>query len=194
MEITEINMILLVASTLLLLVLLIICCGMLWYLIRQNRALETLIAAMQRKRSAPVVTLPETTSPKTENAQSLAQPEVMHPAPECHRTVDVLQDRTDIRRNMEAIGEKYGLDSITLASPDGLVIGSSDPDAVPIAAQYSHMMKRGIKPEDSRMRVFEMHYRGSPLIGIIRVDHPLDTPWLSSIEEDIRKILNLWLS
>jgi hypothetical protein len=194
MEITEINMILLVTATLLLLILLIVCCGMLWYLIRQNRAMETLMATMQRKQPVPVTTPPETASPQTEKGQSLAQPGAMRPAPECHRTVDILQDRTNINRNMEAIGEKYGMDSITLASPDGLVIGSSDPDAVAIAAHYSHMIKLGIKPEDSRMQVFEMHYRGSPLIGIVRVDHPLDAPWLLSIEEDIRKILNLWLS
>jgi hypothetical protein len=94
---------------------------------------------------------------------------------------------------MEALNQKYGLESITLASPDGFVIASSDPDARQIAARYSHMAKKGMKPEDSRIQVFEMYYRGSPLTGIIRTNHPIPATWLSSIEEDARKILNWWL-
>lgn len=188
MEITEINTILLLTATLLLLILLITISGMFWYLIRVNRGIQTLIAAMRNKQSVPVTRSPEDSSPQKGDERPLTSP-----AQECHRTVDILQDRTDIQRNMEALGEKYGLDSITLASPDGLVIASSDPDADQTAAQYSHMMKEGTKPEDSRIQLFEMHYRGSPLIGIIRVDRPLPATWLSSIEEDARKILNWWL-
>jgi hypothetical protein len=58
METTEINLILLLTTTLLVLVLLITCFGMLMYLIRVNRGLETLIAAMKRSRSGPVVRSP----------------------------------------------------------------------------------------------------------------------------------------
>ena len=188
METTEINSILLLTTTLLVLVLLITCFGMLIYLIRVNRGMETLIAAMKRSRSGPVVRSPEPGSPQKEDGRP-----VISPAPECHRDIDILENGSDIRLNMEALNQKYGLESITLASPDGLVIASSDPDARQIAARYSHMTKEGMKPEDSRIQVFEMYYRGSPLTGIIRVDHPLPATWLSSIEEDARKILNWWL-
>jgi len=189
MEITETNTILLLGGSILLLILLITCFGMFWYLIRVNRGIETLIATMRRQQSPSGTRSPEATSLQEGDVRP-----VIRAAPECHRTVEIFQDRSDIRRSMEALTDKYSLDSITLASPDGFVIASSDPDADQIAAQYSHMIKKGTKPEDSRTQVFEMHYRGSPLIGIIRVDHPLPATWLSSIEEDARKILNWWLS
>lgn len=188
MEITEINSILLLTTTLLVLVLLITCFGMLMYLIRVNRGMEALIAGMKRSRTSPVARSTEPGPVQKDQGDP-----VTAPAPECHRDVDILENNSDIRRNMEALNKKYGLGSITLASPDGLVIASSDPDAQQIAARYSHMMIKGLKPEDARIQVFEMYYRGSPITGIIRVDHPLPAAWLSSIEEDARKILNWWL-
>jgi hypothetical protein len=187
MEITEINSILLLTTMLLVLVLLITCFGMLMYLIRVNRGMEALIAGMKRSRTGPVERSPEPGPQKDEGVPVTA------PAPECHRDVDILENSSDIRQNMEALNKKYGLGSITLASPDGLVIASSDPDAQQIAARYSHMKKKGLKPEDARIQVFDMYYRGSPITGIIRVNHPLPASWLSSIEEDTRKILNWWL-
>jgi hypothetical protein len=189
MEITEMNTILLLTASILLLILLITCFGMFWCLIRINRGMETMIAAMRRQQSPSGTRPPEATSLQEGDVRP-----VPCAAPECHRTVEIFRDCSDIGRSMEALTEKYSLDSITLASPDGLVIASSDPDADQIAAQYSHMMKKGTKPEDPRTQVFEMHYRGSPLVGIIRVGHPLPATWLSSIEEDARKILNWWLS
>jgi hypothetical protein len=189
METIDSNMILLLGEFILIAVLLIIGFVILWYIIQVQRRLDTLIAITQRQRPAPAMKPAEAgPSIKEDVNQNVAA------TPYCNHIVDVLEDRTDIRKNMESLGKKYGLESITLSSPDGLVIASSDPDASEIAAQYSHKVRLGIKPEDSRVQVFEMHYRGSPLIGIIRSDRPLPAGWLSPLEEDVKKILNWWLS
>jgi hypothetical protein len=188
MEITGINSILLLITIVLVLVLLITCFCMFVYLIRVNRSMKTLITALNRSGTGTVGRPPEAAAPPGEDDLP-----VTPPVPACHRDVDILEDHTNIRRNMEALNQKYGLESITLASPDGLVVASSDEDAHQIAAQFSHMTKKGMKQEDSRIQVFEMYYRGSPLTGIIRTNHPIPDTWLSSIEEDARKILNWWL-
>lgn len=188
METTDLNMILLLGETLLLLVLLICCFGILLYLIRVQHSMETLIAMVQKQYSISITRPAD--HPLKEKDNSFTQ---APPIPENHAFIDILEDRTDIRRNMEALSKKYGLMAITIASPDGLVVASSDPDASTIAAKYSHMNRTGAKPQDPRVQLFEMHYRGSPLIGIIRGEHPLSPAWLSSLEEDAKKILNVWL-
>jgi hypothetical protein len=112
---------------------------------------------------------------------------------ECHHDVDIFKAYSDIGDNMKALKKKYELDSITLASEDGLVIASSDLEGSRLAAEYSQIMKKLQEPVDCRIHLLKMHYRGSPLIMIIRTEKPLPPVWLSSIEDDVRKILNMWL-
>jgi hypothetical protein len=189
MEITEIHIIII-----LLIILLFTSFFLLWYLTRLNRGMEMLIAAIRRQWLFHDSKLTEDASTQKGEGHPLSQNAVTSSRPDAHREVDILQEGSDIRRTMDALREKYGLESITLASTDGLVIASSDRDAAKIAAQYIHVMKKGMKMEDSRIQVFEMYYRGSPIIGIVRSDRPLPSTRLSSIEDDTRKILNSWLS
>lgn len=113
--------------------------------------------------------------------------------PECHHDIDILRTTSDIGENMKALKEKYRLDSITLASEDGLVIASSELEGSRLSAEYSEIMKKMQEPADSRIHLLKMHYRGSPVIMVLQTDKPLPPVWLSSIEDDARKILNIWL-
>ncbi len=112
---------------------------------------------------------------------------------ECHHEIDIFKSYSDIGENMKALKKKYGLDSITLASEDGLVIASSDPEGSRLAAEYSQIIKKLQEPAGSRIHLLKMHYRGSPLIMVIQTEKPLPPVWFSSIEDDARKILNIWL-
>lgn len=96
-------------------------------------------------------------------------------------------------KNMKALAEKYYLDSITLATADGLVVASSGADAQADAAQYSHMYKKGEILDNPKVQLFGLSHQGSSLIGIIKKKQSIPDYWTKMIEEDTKKILNWWL-
>ena len=177
-------------AILLLISLLIIFFVILWYLIRVMRVDREVAGVLPR--SAAEGSSP-TGMPDEVVSGGGVCPAPASSIPECHHEIDILKADSDIRENMNALKQKYRLDSITLASEDGLVIASSDQEGGRIAAENSQIMKKMQKPEDDRVHLFRMYYRGSPLIVVIRAEKPLSPVWLSSIEDDARKILNWWL-
>jgi hypothetical protein len=113
--------------------------------------------------------------------------------PQVPRSIEILEDRSDMMKNMQALAEKYYLDSITLATTDGLVVASSGSNAQTDAAQYSHMYKKGETLDDPKVQLFGLNHQGSSLIGIIKKKQSIPDYWAKMIEDDTKKILNWWL-
>jgi hypothetical protein len=113
--------------------------------------------------------------------------------PQVPRCIEILEDRSDMMKNMQALAEKYYLDSITLATTDGLVVASSGSNAQTDAAQYSHMYKKGETLDDPKVQLFGLNHQGSSLIGIIKKKQSIPDYWAKMIEDDTKKILNWWL-
>jgi hypothetical protein len=75
----------------------------------------------------------------------------------------------DITSGIRLIAGKYRLNSLVIASRDGLVVasaGSTDPESE--AAYYSDLLSRGASVPDTSVRLVEFAHRGMPLIGIAR--------------------------
>jgi hypothetical protein len=75
----------------------------------------------------------------------------------------------DLSSGIEDIADKYRLDSLVVASRDGLVVasaGSSNPEFE--AAYYTDMLIRKKAAPDNGVRLFELGYGDRPLIGIAR--------------------------
>lgn len=100
-----------------------------------------------------------------------------------------LRDQGDISKNMQAFVEKYGFDSFTLSSDDGLVIASTSEDGQRDAANCSQSFRAGIQYPEPGILIFGMNHRGSTIIGIIKSSHPVRSPVPTEIEIDANNIL-----
>jgi hypothetical protein len=81
----------------------------------------------------------------------------------------VLERGDDLTSGIRNITDKYRLDSLIVASRDGLVVasaGSSNPEFE--AAYYIDMFMRKKVTQDSSIRILELGYDDTPLVGIIR--------------------------
>jgi hypothetical protein len=75
----------------------------------------------------------------------------------------------DITSGINLIAKKYRLDSLTVASSDGLVVasaGSGDPEFE--AAYYTDILSRNAPIPENGVRLFEFAYLGMALVGIAR--------------------------
>ncbi len=107
--------------------------------------------------------------------------------------VDLSQGYGSMTESIHALAGKYGLQSFTLATQDGLVVASSSPDSQEDAATYSHLFTKGEKPDDPLFRLFGIRHRGSSLVGIIKAQRTMPESWVKSIEDDVKIILDRWL-
>jgi hypothetical protein len=102
----------------------------------------------------------------------------------------VREEENDIMSGMRNISGKYRLDSLIIASPDGLVVaaaGSSNPEFE--AAYYTDMFtKKKIAP-DNGLRLFELGYGDRPLVGIARRKVPWTNEFERQLAEDIETLL-----
>jgi hypothetical protein len=81
----------------------------------------------------------------------------------------VLERGDDLASGIRNIAGKYRLDSLIVASRDGLVVasaGSSNPEFE--AAYYTDMFMRKKVNQDNSIRILELGYDDTPLVGIIR--------------------------
>ncbi len=95
----------------------------------------------------------------------------------------------DITSGIGLITGKYRLDSLVIASRDGLLVasaGSSDPESE--AAFYSDLLSRGATIPDTRVRLVEFAYRGMPLIGIARGSRLPSAETEQQMTSDIRSL------
>lgn len=92
-----------------------------------------------------------------------------------------------------AIGEKYSLASFTLATADGLLIGSTRPGGEDEAARYSYLYTQGRLQDETGAELLGIPYRGETVVGIARPSEHLSTEEMSALEEDTRDALRHWV-
>jgi hypothetical protein len=99
---------------------------------------------------------------------------------------DFSQEYGDIATGIGTIVEKYHIDSLVVAMPDGLVVasaGSSDPDYD--AAHYSDLFTGGFTMPDQGVWLLPLDHRGIPMIGIARNRTAIPEKMTTRIAEEI---------
>ncbi len=92
-----------------------------------------------------------------------------------------------------AITEKYRLASFTLATADGLLIGSTKRGAEDEAARYSYLYTQGTLQDETGAELLGISHHGETVIGIARPSEPLSTELASALEQDTRDVLQHWV-
>ena len=101
---------------------------------------------------------------------------------------------SDISQEILAVRQKYSLDSLTVASYDGLVVlTTGNPSAESDAAYFAHRIKTGEKIGKDGVYVDTVDFMGSPLLIITRSSNRLPDDQADSIKNDIRSVLRDWL-
>jgi len=108
--------------------------------------------------------------------------------------IDLVSSKQDLSDSLAALAKKYSLDSVTLASCDGLVIASTNPDGGVIdAARFAEMYVSSPLFETPGAVVIGFAHKGSDLIGIIRANGEISDEICQNIEKDTKVILNSWI-
>ncbi len=92
-----------------------------------------------------------------------------------------------------AITEKYGLASFTLATADGLLIGSTKAGAEDEAARCSHLYTQGKLQDETGTKLLGIPHHGEVVVGIIHPSEPLSAELASALEQDTRNALQHWV-
>ncbi len=125
------------------------------------------------------------------------QPKAAPPTPDQPQTVvrsDVdLIGTESLQAHLSAIGEKYDLASFTLASEDGLVIGSTRPDPQEEAAEYSYLYLQGKTPDEKEVALIGVPHKGETVIGIVRSMRQLPGDALELLKNDTGDALQRWV-
>jgi hypothetical protein len=153
--------------------------GVLYFLSRIERAL-----AGEQQKGAPATTVAHREPDRVVQA-------VQEQAPPL-RAIDP-REMGSLEEYLGAIGEKYNLASFTLATSDGLLIGSTRPDAQGEAAQYSHLYTQGKLRDETGAELLGIPYRGETVIGIVRPSEHLPADMMSALEQDTRDALRQWV-
>ena len=94
---------------------------------------------------------------------------------------------------MRTVAERNNLDSITVATNDGLAVISTRPDPYEEAALFSAIPPAGSTDNGRGIRRFSMNFRGIPLVGIVRSEQEPSPNWMANVEDDVKIILSLWI-
>jgi hypothetical protein len=103
------------------------------------------------------------------------------------RVRDSLQEHEDIVTGIRTVAEKYHIDSLVVAMPDGLVVasaGNSDPEYE--AAYYSNRFTGIYTMPDQGVWLFPLDHRGVPLIGIARSHNAIKEERSIRMAEEIK--------
>jgi len=106
---------------------------------------------------------------------------------------DVIHGQTTIAESLQALCEKYSLDSCTIATRDGLVVASSLEDAEEEAAQFSYLYVNGIAPHDPFIRLFGLSYHGGEVVGIVKGQEEAFARVQQALEDELQAVLDWWL-
>lgn len=158
---------------------------------KDARAVKPALPRSVAKSKADVaVPRPETTAFTQEVTQKVQTP----PKTEVKKKFDVNTDAPDIPTGIKNLCTLYSLDSLTVSSPDGLVIASSGhPSAVTEAAQFSYAFQTGAPITDEGVFVFPVDYHASPLVGILRSQGTIQDSLLEAMKKDLELILEKWI-
>jgi hypothetical protein len=106
------------------------------------------------------------------------------------RVRDSLQEHEDIVKGIKTVAEKYHIDSLVVAMPDGLVVasaGNSDPEYD--AAHFSNLFTGSYTMPDKGVWLFPLDHRGVPLIGIARSDEAIKKERSIRMAEEIKLLI-----
>jgi len=98
-----------------------------------------------------------------------------------------------LEETLGAISEKYSLASFTLATTDGLLIGSTKPGGEDEAARYSYLYTQGRLQDETGAELIGIPYRGETVVGIAHPSEHLSAEQMSALEQDIRDTLQHWV-
>jgi hypothetical protein len=108
--------------------------------------------------------------------------------------IDLTRTRRDITESLAALAGKYSLQTFTIATADGLVLGSSGGDTAEAdAATCSELFKNHPLTGTPGVVLFGLTHKGSALVGIVRSPSPLPAEIVSQIDSDTKLILNRWI-
>jgi hypothetical protein len=120
------------------------------------------------------------------------RPERIPPQPVT--SIGLVEGRNDLAGSIAALRQKYSLDGFTLASGDGLVVASTEPEGGrEEAARYAEMYVNTPLFETPGFILFGLPHKGSDLVGIIRTNRELSDEICQNIADDTKDILNSWI-
>ncbi|MDY6864777.1 MAG: hypothetical protein SVY15_02220 [Halobacteriota archaeon] len=113
--------------------------------------------------------------------------------------IDVV-DTEGIPESMGALTRKYSLESITLASEDGILIASSSDRGEEEAAEFSFMFHETQKIRSTSfislvevgMYIYSIDSRDGSILCVIRSENILEKNRVMKIAEDAKAILKCW--
>lgn len=114
------------------------------------------------------------------------QPPVTAPGPDT-----TLESCRDFPESLRALTGKYSLDSFTIATSDGLVLGTSGGSTAQEDAALYNRESNGNKPPC--MTLISLNHKGSELTGILRAPEHIPRETKERIERDIQGILTKWI-
>jgi len=161
-----------------------------YYLTRFQDLIRGMSAAREPQARTRPVPAPEPVSPSPpaaprNNARS-------PPKPPAH-TVEILEDRKDIRGSVQGLCDKFTLRDMVITTKDGLVVVSRTPGAAEEAARLTGVYRRSGKTGEKDVHFLPVIHRGDDLLVILRADRTLEDIEEQAIEKDVAQILNWWL-
>ena len=100
------------------------------------------------------------------------------------------QGQEDIVAGIRTVAGKYQINSLVVATPDGLVVasaGSSDPEYD--AAHYSSLFAGTYTMPDQGVWLLPLDHRGIPLVGIARSPNTIPREMASRMAEEIKMVV-----
>jgi hypothetical protein len=100
-----------------------------------------------------------------------------------------LKGQEDINAGIGTVAGKYQINSLVVATPDGLVVasaGSSDPEYD--AARYSSLFAGTYTMPDQGVWLLPLDHRGIPLVGIARSPNVIPREMASRMAEEIKMV------
>ncbi len=158
--------------------------------------LYRIYAEYARKEAPPVISKPPAVSPTAPPPMEVMKAPVVEAPKPAVPAIDVVKG--SLAESMAALAQKYHLDSLTLASPDGLVIASTGKAPEQDAAVYSGLFQElhKVKQEpyyyvDSKdVSLYSVESGAQNIIGVAHRKGSLTPEEAKAIREDTRKVLD----
>ena len=107
--------------------------------------------------------------------------------------INLTEDASDIDESMKRYTRKYSLDSVTLASRDGLSIASSHSDSDKEAANLAARYQENAIQEIGDTHIIPLNYRGEDILILFRTTEQIGKERQDMMIRDGRAVLAHWL-
>ncbi|MDH7511111.1 MAG: hypothetical protein QHH04_08755 [Methanolinea sp.] len=194
MEAITFDLFLLITGLILVCIILFLSLVSVIYTVRLAYKMDTLTKMIDIIRPVPKVEYPiPSVEKKVESGDSGISAKETVSVPEIPK-FDPVRDAPDIPSGMQRLCEIYGIESLTLSTPDGLVVASTGhPLAGDDAARVSYASMTGNPVNESGVSVFHTEYKGNDLVGIIRGNKEIPEDLLGELKKDISSLLERWI-